>query len=213
MKVLSVASEAYPLIKTGGLADVVGALPPALAQHGIETRVLVPGYRQVLAKLKRPKKLMAVEGPAGTRGTLLEARLGDLKLLVHDAPELFDRDGGPYCDAQGNDYPDNWLRFAAFSRLAADIALGHGPGFVPDLLHVHDWQAALAPAYLRYSGKAAPPSVVTIHNLAFQGRFDAAIFRAARTAAARHGRWTAWSISVASAFSRRVCRRRARSPR
>ena len=176
MKVLSVASEAYPLIKTGGLADVVGALPPALAQHGIETRILVPGYRQVLAKLKRPKKLMAVEGPDGTRGTLLEARLGDLKLLVHDAPELFDRDGGPYSDVQGNDYPDNWLRFAAFSRLAADIALGLAPGFLPDVLHVHDWQAALAPAYLRYSGKAAPPSVVTIHNLAFQGRFDAAIF-------------------------------------
>ena len=65
-----------------------------------------------------------VEGPAGTRGTLLEARLGDLKLFVHDAPELFDRDGGPYSDAQGNDYTDNWLRFAAFSKLAADIALG-----------------------------------------------------------------------------------------
>jgi starch synthase len=176
MKVLSVASEAYPLIKTGGLADVVGALPPALAQHGIEMRVLIPGYRQVLSKLKKPKRLMSFSGPAGTSGEVLEAEHGGLPVLVHHAPGLFERDGGPYGDAAGNDYPDNWLRFAAFSKLAADIALGALPAFKPDLLHVHDWQAALAPAYLRYSGKAAPPSVMTIHNLAFQGRFDAGVF-------------------------------------
>jgi starch synthase len=176
MKVLSAASEAYPFIKTGGLADVVGALPPALARNGIETRILLPGYRQVMAKLAKPKKLKAFAGPSGAQGTLLEASHEGTGVLVYDAPALFDRDGGPYGDASGNDYPDNWLRFAAFSKVAADIAQGALPGFVPDILHVHDWQAALAPAYLRYSGKAAPPSVVTIHNLAFQGRFDAAVF-------------------------------------
>ncbi len=176
MKVLSAASEAYPLVKTGGLADVVGALPPALAAHGIDMRIFLPGYRQVMAKLRKPKKLKEFVGPAGTRGTVVEAIHDDRKVLVLDAPALFDRDGGPYSDAGGSDHADNWLRFAFFSRVAADIAQGALPGFVPDVIQVHDWQAALAPAYLRYSGKAAPPSVITIHNLAFQGRFASAIF-------------------------------------
>jgi starch synthase len=176
MKVLSAASEAYPLIKTGGLADVVGALPPALDAHGIDMRILLPGYKQVLAKLRKPKKLKEFMGPAGARGTLVEASHEGRKVLVLDAPALFDRDGGPYTEPGGSDYPDNWLRFAFFSRVAAEIAQGALPAFAPDVIHVHDWQAAMAPAYLRYSGKAAPPSVITIHNLAFQGRFASSIF-------------------------------------
>ena len=129
MKVLSAASEAYPFIKTGGLADVVGALPPALARNGIETRILLPGYRQVMAKLSKPKKLKAFAGPSGAQGTLLEASHEGTGVLVYDAPALFDRDGGPYGDAAGNDYPDNWLRFAAFSKVAADIAQGAAARF------------------------------------------------------------------------------------
>jgi starch synthase len=176
MKVLSAASEAYPLIKTGGLADVVGALPPALEAHGIDMRILLPGYKQVLAKLRKPKKLREFTGPAGARGTVLEATHEGRKLFALDAPALFDREGGPYSDPGGNDFADNWLRFAFFSRVAAEIAQGALPGFVPDVMQVHDWQAAMAPAYLRYSGKSAPPSVITIHNLAFQGRFPSSIF-------------------------------------
>ncbi|MEP9402289.1 glycogen synthase GlgA [Sphingomonas sp. VNH70] len=170
MRVLSVASEAYPLVKTGGLADVVGALPAALAPHGIETVTLLPGYSAVLKAASR-KVVRTWDDLLGAKARLLSGTIGGHPLLVLDAPDLFVRDGGPYADATGRDWDDNWRRFAALSRAAADVAEGH------DLLHAHDWQAALAPAYLRYGGSTVP-SVVTIHNIAFQGRFDAAVFPA-----------------------------------
>src|SRR5690606_24548370 len=95
-----------------------------------------------------------------------------------DAPHLFERPGGAYGDATGADWPDNWMRFAAFSRAAADVALGAVAGWRPDIVHAHDWQAALTLAYLRYAVTPAPPSVMTVHNLAFQGQFGASIFKA-----------------------------------
>ncbi len=177
MKVLSVASEVYPLIKTGGLADVAGALPGALARHGIDMRVLLPGYRAVKAKLKKPKPVMYVDSVFGARASVLLARVGNMDCLVLDAPGLFDRDGGPYSDATGRDHPDNWKRFAALSRIAADIAEGAIDGWVPDLVHAHDWQAGLVPVYMSQGRAAGTPSVMTIHNLAFQGQFSATIFR------------------------------------
>ena len=101
----------------------------------------------------------------------------NLALLVLDAPHLFDRPGGPYGDATGADWPDNALRFAALSRVAADLAGGAVAGYAPALVHAHDWQAGMAPAYMRYLGHAKKiPSVITIHNLAFQGRFPASTF-------------------------------------
>ena len=116
MKVLSAASEVYPLVKTGGLADVAGALPGALAGHSVEMRTLVPGYSKVLAALIEAKSVYAFPSLYGGPAQLLAGRAGGLNLLVLDAAHLFVRDGGPYGDARGKDWPDNWMRFAALSR-------------------------------------------------------------------------------------------------
>lgn len=176
IKVLSVASEAVPLVKTGGLADVVGALPGALAPHGVETTTLLPGYASVLAALNRPRAVHAWDSLVGTPARLLSGTLeGGHPLLVLDAPALYAREGAPYTDAAGRDWADNWQRFAALGRAAADIAGGavvkRGKQQSFDLVHAHDWQAALAPAYLRFApyGAVRTPSVITIHNMAFQG--------------------------------------------
>ena len=175
MKVLSVASEVYPLIKTGGLADVTGALPPALARQGIEARTLVPGYPAVMARLEEAREVLVWRSLIGAGARLLAGTAAGLDLLVLDAPELFDRPGNIYLDGEGQDWGDNWRRFAALSKAGAEIAAGSMADFRPDLLHAHDWQAALAPAYLRYYGIAVP-SILTVHNLAFQGHYPAAIF-------------------------------------
>ena len=178
MKVLSVASELFPLIKTGGLADVAGALPLALAERGISVTSLVPGYPQVMKVLEpeNPSKVAGFSNLLGEKADILSASHKGLDLLILDAPALFDRPGGPYVDTSGSDYADNWKRYAAFSKAAAEIALGRFAGYRADIVHAHDWQAAMTLAYLRYSGRAAPPGVMTIHNLAFQGRFPASIF-------------------------------------
>lgn len=176
MKLLSVASEAYPLVKTGGLADVAGALPLALASHGVSVRTLLPAYPAVKRAVSGAAKVAALPDLPGGPATLLAARHGGLDLFLLDAPHLFEREGGPYADHAGHDHADNWLRFAAFSKAAAMVAQGAVADFVPDLVQVHDWQAAMTLAYLRYSGKPHPPGVITIHNLAFQGHFDAGIF-------------------------------------
>jgi starch synthase len=175
VKVLSVSSEVFPLVKTGGLADVAGALPPALAHFGIAVQTLMPGYPAVMARIEGGETVREYDALLGAKARLIAARVDGLDLIVLDAPELFDRPGGPYADASGRDFPDNWRRFAALSRVAAEIAGGVLPAFQPDLLQLHDWQAALAAAYVRYYG-IDRPTVVTIHNLAFQGHFPASIF-------------------------------------
>lgn len=175
MQVLSVASEAFPLVKTGGLADVVGALPAALAVHGVTTRTFLPGYRSLMAKLGETHVVHGWVDLFGGRARLLSANAAGLDLLVLDAPHLYDRPGTPYLDDMGHDFLDNWRRFAALSRAAADVAAGAIPSYAPDIVHVHDWQSALTLAYLRYGGVAVP-GVLTIHNLAFQGQFGADIF-------------------------------------
>lgn len=178
LPVLSVASEAYPLIKTGGLADVVGALPAALAPHGVAVTTLLPGYPAVTALAKRAKVVHRWPDLLGVPARLLAGKLNGHPLLILDAPELFARPGGPYADATGRDWDDNWRRFAALSRAAADLASGAVPGHNYAVLHAHDWQTGLAPAYLRFApgpGRVAR-TVVTVHNIAFQGRFDAEVF-------------------------------------
>ena len=177
MRVLSVASEAYPLVKTGGLADVAGALPPALARRGIEVRTLLPGYPAVMRKLGQTRVLHDYPALLGVPARLLAATVEGLELVVIDSPPLYDRPGGPYGDPSGRDHPDNWRRFGALGRAAVDIAMGLVPEFLPDLVHAHDWQAGLAPAYLRFYG-VPRPSVMTIHNIAFQGGFPASVFQA-----------------------------------
>ncbi|MBE7218947.1 MAG: glycogen synthase GlgA [Caulobacteraceae bacterium] len=177
IRVLSVASECAPLVKTGGLADVVGALPAALAPHGVEVTTLLPGYPAVLKALGRGKVVHAYDDLLGVKARVVAGAAAGLVLLVLDAPELFARDGGPYGDAAGRDWPDNARRFAALARAAADVAGGLGARPAFDLVHAHDWQAGLAPAYLRFAPHgAAPPSVMTVHNIAFQGRFPAETF-------------------------------------
>jgi starch synthase len=167
---LSVVSEIYPLIKTGGLADVAGALPAALKPHDIAMRSLVPGYPAVIAGIEAAQFVHAFADLFGGPAQLLVARKGDLDLFVLDAPHLYDRTGSPY-SSNGRDWPDNAFRFAALAQVAAAIGLGLVPAFVPDIVHAHDWQAGLVPAYLRYSGKPSPATVFTVHNLAFQGQF------------------------------------------
>ena len=109
-------------------------------------------------------------GPA----RLLRGRAAGLDLLVLDAPHLYLRPGGPYQDPSGQDWPDNAWRFAALARAGAEVARGRAGNFVPDAVHAHEWQSGLLPAYLRAEG--GPPVVMTIHNLAFQGRFPAPVF-------------------------------------
>ena len=177
MKVLSVASEVFPLVKTGGLADVAGALPPALKAHGVAMTTMVPGYPVVMKQIAKATTVARFDNLLGAKGNLLAANRAGLDLLVLDVPGLFDRDGGPYADMSGNDHLDNWRRFAVFSKAAALVAMGAIKSYRPDVVHVHDWQAALTLAYLRYgSENVRPASVVTVHNLAFQGKFAASVF-------------------------------------
>ena len=172
MKILSVTSEIFPLVKTGGLADVTGSLPKALKPYGVETTSLVPGYPRVMKQLKNALPLMVFEDLLGERASLLHTRIDDLNLFILDAPTLYDRPGGPYVDEHGIDHPDNWRRFGALSLAAAEIAHGALPGWQPDLVHTHDWQSALTSVYMREMG-CSTPVVITIHNIAFQGQFPA----------------------------------------
>ena len=179
LRVLSVASEAVPLIKTGGLADVVGALPAALAPHGVAMTTLLPGYPAVMKAIGKGRTIHAYPALLGEPARLVAAKLGGYPLIVLDAPAYFGRDGGPYADAQGGDWADNWRRFAALGRAAADLAGGLVKRQRFEVLHAHDWQAAMALAYLRFAppeGARTVPSVITIHNMAFQGWSGAEVF-------------------------------------
>ena len=179
-KILSVASECVPLLKTGGLADVVGALPGALASVGWEMRVLMPGYRALRAQLAGWPEVWAEADLFGGPGRVLAGEVAGMAMLILDAPHLYDREGGPY-GPPGGDWPDNPQRFAALSWAAARIAReGLTDGWMPDVLHAHDWQAALAPAYLAFGGERRVKSVITVHNIAFQGWAPAALLTALR---------------------------------
>ena len=174
MRVLFVTSEAYPLIKTGGLGDVAGSLPRALQELGQDVRLIMPAYADAVT---RAGKLTPVaeftEG--GDRVTLLEGELPGSRLPVWlvDAPGYFDRPGNPYLDPAGHVWPDNAARFALFCRIATRIARNQGGlDWQPDLVHCHDWQSALVPALLDLA-PARPATVFTIHNLAYQGLFPA----------------------------------------
>jgi len=178
MKVLSVASEVFPLVKTGGLADVAGALPSALRAEDVEVRTLAPAYPAVKEKLADAAVALAYDDLFGGPARVLADRVSGLELFVIDAPHLYDRPGNIYLGPDGLDWPDNAFRFAALARVGADIGFGAIAEFEPDVVHAHDWQAALAPAYLHFAGRPRPRMVVTIHNLAFQGHFPLSLFPA-----------------------------------
>lgn len=173
MRVLAVASEIFPLVKTGGLADVAGALPRALAREGVAERSLVPGYPAVLKHAEAFATAHAFDDLFGGPARLLAGEAAGLDLFVVDAPHLYARPGGPYAGLDGADWPDNAQRFAALSWVAARLGRGLVAGFVPEVIHAHDWQAGLAPAYLALEGARGPGTIVTIHNLAHQGAFPA----------------------------------------
>ncbi|OSQ53065.1 glycogen synthase GlgA [Marivita geojedonensis] len=171
MNVLMVASECAPFVKTGGLADVVGALPGALAPLGVDARVVLPAYPALFPLLPKGTEVAQFDDLPGGSGRIVQVEAEGITLLLLDAPQLFDRPGGLYVDENGRDWSDNHLRFGALSMAGARIAMGAIDGYQPDVIHAHDWQAALAPVYLRMAGRDTPRSIITIHNIAFQGRF------------------------------------------
>jgi len=175
--VLFVSPECAPLAKTGGLGDVSAALPAALREIGVDARVLLPGYPAALAAARTAPgsaRISAFEPALEAR--LLETHLpGGVPLVLLDCPSLFDRSGGPYQDDSGEDWPDNALRFGLLSKAAALLGSGASPlGWRPDVVHCNDWPAGLAAAYLHFSSAPRAACVFTIHNLSFQGNFDAA---------------------------------------
>ncbi len=179
MNVLFATSEAFPLIKTGGLADVSGALPKALQNlDGFDgdIKILIPGYSAVLAKLKSPQILASIE-VLGQACTLVAGKMpdSDLAVIAIQNAALYERVGGPYNDENGVDWLDNALRFGVLSRVASLLCSENSPliHWQPDLLHCNDWQTGLAPAYMKLVDQSPVKSIISIHNIAFQGNFDA----------------------------------------
>ena len=176
LSVLFVTSEAAPLVKTGGLADVSGSLPGALMAQGAEVRVLMPGYPAVMEGVKAKGRLAALPPMGELPGCqLLAGKLpGGVPLLIVDCPALYKLPGGPYQDITGKDWADNDLRFGLLCYVAALLSSAHSPiSWRPRILHCNDWQSGLAPAYLRFMPGAKARSVMTIHNLAYQGVYPA----------------------------------------
>ena len=175
MKVLHVAAEVFPLVKTGGLADVVAALPVALAGQGADVRLLLPGLPAVLDAVQAARVVIDIGSCFGAvRVRLLLGRMPQTHLPVYviDAPYLYRRDGSPYQDNQGEEWPDNLQRFALLGWVAAHLAADDAdPAWTPDIVHAHDWHAALACAYMAHHPPTRARSVFTVHNLAFQGLF------------------------------------------
>lgn len=175
-KVLFVASEAHPLIKTGGLADVCGSLPPALRRRGMDVHLLMPAYFDALSVAGTLRAVAEIPVPRlGAKATLLQGRLPGTQVPVWliDYPPAFGRAGHPYLDANGTPWYDNAARFALLAEVAVAIARGEaGIDWRPDLVHCHDWQTGLVPALLTADANR-PATVFTIHNLAYQGVFPA----------------------------------------
>jgi starch synthase len=174
LRILFVTSEAFPLIKTGGLADVSGSLPAAFRNLGEDVRLLIPGYRQVLEKLRNPQVLLELKWlPVIGKATLIIGEMPDtgVPVMVIACPHLYERDGGPYLDPVGREWLDNPLRFGILSHVAALLSRKTSPlsKWIPDIVHFNDWQGGLTPAFMHYSGTQCAKSVLGIHNLAFQG--------------------------------------------
>lgn len=174
MRILFASSEAYPLIKTGGLGDVAGSLPRTLHDLRHDVRLIMPAYAVALAQLGETKRI-AQFSEGSHRVTLREGRLpgSQLKVWLVDAPGYFDRPGNPYLDSSGEPWADNAERFALFCRIVTRLALNQaGQDWAPDIVHCNDWQTGLVPALLALSAQR-PATVFTIHNLAYQGLFPA----------------------------------------
>lgn len=171
-RILFASSEATPLIKTGGLADISGSLPAALKAMRQAVRLVLPAYPQAILKAGRLKKVSTLT-IAGHTVQLLEGRMPDCNVIVWlvDSPAHFSRGGDPYTDHSGHDWSDNAERFALFSRTVVEIAMNRaGLNWQPEVVHCNDWQTALVPALLSLE-ENRPGTVFSIHNLAYQGIF------------------------------------------
>jgi len=179
-RILFCASEVYPLIKTGGLADVAGSLPHALKKIGHDVHIVMPAYSPALAQLKHPPTLRVETRIAGHSVAILQTQLpgSRVPLWLVDCPTLFRRIGNPYHNEQGEPWPDNAERFALFNRVVVAMAMNRcGLNWQPQLVHCNDWQTGLVAALLEQEAQR-PATVFTIHNLAYQGVFDRATFDA-----------------------------------
>lgn len=177
MNVLFVASECAPFVKTGGLADVIGAVPKSLSARGASVKVLMPAYPALAHLVAEGELAGEIPHLFGGSAKLIAVSAEGLDLLLLSAPHLFDRPGGIYIDDQNKDWADNFLRFGALSKIGAQVAAHGINGWSPDVVNAHDWQAGLVPAYLQQESHwvtthAMPPVVMTVHNIAFQGLFD-----------------------------------------
>lgn len=179
-KILHAAAEVFPLVKTGGLADVLGALPQALIAQGADVRLVLPGYAQVADAVLHQKTIASLGPLFGA--ARIDVRLGQMPysrvpVYVIDAPYLYRRSGGPYQARDGNEWSDNLNRFALLGWVAAHLTAGElDPAWTPDVLHVHDWHAAMACAYVAAHPPTHAATVFTVHNLAYQGLFPARDF-------------------------------------
>jgi starch synthase len=175
MKVLHVAAEVYPLVKTGGLGDVVAALPLALAAAGADVRLLLPGLPHVMDSVQSARLVIEIGACFGAmRVRLLKAQMPGtgMEVYVIDAPHLYRRGGGPYQADDGTEWPDNLRRFALLGWVAAHLAGGDAdPTWVADVVHAHDWHAAMTCAYMADHLPTRAAAVFTVHNMAFQGLF------------------------------------------
>ena len=183
MRVLHVCTEIYPVLKTGGLADVASALPLALTRLGCDIRMLVPGFPSFHERLV--DKRLVFELPARFGAYAIRVLIGTLPdngqiIYFIDAPGLFDRPGNPYTNAAGQDYYDNYRRFALLGWIGARIAEGLDQSWTPEVVHAHDWHAGLVPTYLKASEfwlkRKLAGSIFTVHNLAYQGNFPGHVF-------------------------------------
>ena len=180
MRALHVAAEIFPLVKTGGLADVLGALPQALIGQGADVRLLLPGLPAIADAVLHQKTVCQI-GPAfgAARVTLRLGRMpySHVPVYVLDAPYLYRREGSPYQDSAGHEWPDNVQRFALLGWVAAQLAAGElDAEWLPDVLHAHDWHAAMACAYVAAHPPTRAVTVFTVHNLAYQGLFPSGDF-------------------------------------
>ena len=182
MRILYVSTEVDPALKTGGLADVNAALPRALMDAGAEVRLLLPAFPALLAATQDLAEVVRLRSPipvsgSGTGVRVLRGTLSGVTAYLIEADQFYARPGNPYVDEQGRDWQDNHLRFALLGWTASRFADGSVDEWHPDIVHGHDWHAGLAPAYLAARGGERPACVFTVHNLGFQGQFDAETFR------------------------------------
>ncbi|WJV53625.1 glycogen synthase GlgA [Pectobacteriaceae bacterium CE90] len=171
MRVLHVCSELFPLLKTGGLADVVGALPAAQIEAGMDVRVLLPAFPDLKKGIPDTQVVRELDTFAG-HVTVRYGHFNGVGIYLIDVPHLYARAGSPYHDTSLYAYTDNYLRFALLGWIGAEMACGIDPFWRPDIVHAHDWHAGLTCAYLAARGRPAK-SVFTVHNLAYQGLFEA----------------------------------------